>query len=482
MNLSYDWALLAPVAIPAAGAVLLLVLDVLLPRLGRLHWLVAAVLLLVGAGYDVPLTLPGADSPRRTLCMPSTECLYLVDHVGVGLQLTALVSAAVVALLAFPIKVPGERAPVLAALVLTAAAGAAGVAAAGDLGSWLVMIEVATLPTVVLVALRARRAAVDGALSLLTVSLVSFGVLAMGAAMWFTATGGGLLSGDALHEAAKDPESRRILVLAMMFIIAGLAFKLSLAPFHSWTPEAVGGASTPIGAYLVVTSKVAALAALLVMVRSMDVLGSPVLGVLGLLAAVSMTLGNVMALRERATLRFLAWSTVAQAGWVVLPLATVSDSSLRAAGGYLVVYSLATLVAFAVVTAVAHADGRDAATRLESFRGLVRRRPVLGASLGLALLVLAGLPPGVVGLVAKVLALKPVAGGQLWVLAIVAAINAMLGVAVYLRWLRLVLGATPADAATPHRAHPVHAGLVLIGLVGLVVTSFVPQVLLGIVG
>ncbi|TWP37334.1 NADH-quinone oxidoreductase subunit N [Leekyejoonella antrihumi] len=481
MSVTYNWALLAPVAVPALGAVLLLVIDLCLPRLGRLHWILAAIILLAGAAFAVPLALPGADSPRRTLCLPNKDCLYLVDHVGVGLQLAALVSAAVVALLAFPIKVPGERAPVLGALVLTAAAGASGVAAAGDLGSWLVMLEVATLPTVVLVALRARRAAIDGALSLLTVSLVSFAILAMGAAMWFAATGGGLLNGGGLLQAAKTPDSHRILVLAMMFIIAGLAFKLSLAPFHSWTPEAVGGASTPIGAYLVVTSKVAALAALLVMVRSMNVLGNPVLGVLGVLAAVSMTLGNVMALREQSTLRFLAWSTVAQAGWVVLPLATVSSTSLRSAAGYLVVYSLATLVAFAVVTAIAHADGRGAATRLRSFGGLLRRRPVLGAALGLALLVLAGLPPGVVGLVAKVLALSPVAGNRLWVLAVVAALNAMLGVAVYLRWLRIILGERQEPVARG-RIHPVHTGLVLAGLAGLVVTSFAPQLLLSIVG
>ena len=162
MTTTYDWMLLAPVAIPAIGAVLLLVLDVLFPRIGRGHWVLAALLLLAGAGCAVPPALPDAPSLQTSLCLGDT-CVYAVDHVGAGLQLAALATAAVVALLAYPIPAPTERPPVLAALVLAAAAGAAGVAAAGDLGSWLVMIELATLPTVVLVALRARRAAVDGA-------------------------------------------------------------------------------------------------------------------------------------------------------------------------------------------------------------------------------------------------------------------------------------------------------------------------------
>ncbi len=477
----YDWMLLAPVLIPAIGAAGLLVLDVLAPRLGRVHLLLAAILLLAGAAFAVPSVMPDATT-GHTLCIGGTTCLYTVDHVGAGLQVGALVSAAVVALLAYPIPTPHRRAPVLAALVLAAAAGAAGVAAAGDLGSWLVMIELATLPTIVLVALRGRRAAVDGSLSLLVMALASFGVMAMGAALWFAATGGGLLGGKTLVAAIHDPDDQRVLALAMMFLLAGLAFKLSLAPFHAWTPEAVGGASVPIGAYLVVTSKIAGLAALLVLLRSTVALGNSVLAALGLLAAVSMTVGNLLALRERATLRFLAWSTVAQAGWAILPLATVTGSSRRAAAGYLLVYALATLVAFAVVTAVAHADGRDHALRLEDFRGLVRRRPVLGTALAMALLVLAGLPPGVVGLVAKVLALAPVAGHRLWLLAVIAALNAMLGVAVYLRWLRLVLGRARPGGPARGRVHPVHGAIVVVGVLALIATSIAPQLVLGAVG
>jgi len=481
MKLTYDWWLLAPVLIPAVGSVLLLLLDALLPRLGRVHWAITAILLLAGAAAAGPGVLPSADNPRTTLCLPSGTCLYAVDHIGVGLQLTALVSGAVIALLALPIRVPAERAAVQATLLLAATAGAAGVAAARDLGSWLVMLELATLPAIALVALRARQAAVDGALALLTTSLVSFAITAMGAALWFAATGSALFTGDAVLQASHDADSRRILVLAVVFIVAGLAFKLSLAPFHAWTPEAFGGASVPIGGFLAVTSKVAALAALLVIFRGVTVLGSSALAAIGALAAVSMTLGNVMALREKNALRFLAWSTVSQAGWVVLPLATVSTRAVRSAAAYLVVYAVATLVAFAVVTALAHADGREHATSLSSYGGLLRRRPLLAVTLALALLTLMGLPPAVIGLVAKVAAIGPVAGGRLWVLAIIAALNAMLGVAVYLRWLRILFGARK-DPDQADTLHPVHRVLVVVGACALMVTSIAPQSLLQIVG
>ena len=481
MTLTYDWWLLAPVLVPAVGCVLLLVLDAALPRLGRAHWGIAAALLLAGAGTAIPGVLPSADNPRSTLCLSGGSCLYVVDRVGVGLQLTALVSGAVIALLALPIRVPAERAAVQASLLLAATAGATGVVAARDLGSWLVLLELATLPAIALVALRARRAAIDGALTLLTTSLVSFAITVMGAALWFAATGSALLSGNSVLDAAQDPDSRRILVLAVVFIVAGLAFKMSLAPFHAWTPEAFGGASVPIGGFLAVTSKIAALAALLAVFRGVTVLGTSALAAIGVLAAFSMTLGNLMALREKRTLRFLAWLTVSQAGWVVLPLAAVSSRAIHSAAIYLVVYAVATLVAFTVVTALAHADGREHATNLASYGGLLRRRPLMAVTLALALLTLMGLPPAVIGLVAKVAAIEPVAGGRLWVLAVIAAINAMLGVAVYLRWLRILFGARrdPEHAAA---LHPLHRVLVIVGAAALVVTSIAPHSLLLIVG
>src|SRR4029079_4234538 len=171
----------------------------------------------------------------------------------------------------------------------------------------------------------------------------------------------------------------------------------------------------------------------------------PAVLAIALLATLSMTLGNVMALREDDVVRLLAWSTVAQAGWVVMPLVSISALGVGASATYLLTYVIASLVAFGVVavTLRERSDGRS----LRAYDGLWHRSPWRAGALVLALTSLARLAPGIIRLVGTVVALRPViAEGWVW-LAVIAAVNAVLGVAVYLRWLRGVI--TAPDAAGP---------------------------------
>jgi NADH-quinone oxidoreductase subunit N len=499
---SVDVGILLPVLAPAVGAAVVLVLDVAVQHLRRAHYLIALVSLVVGALATIGGLGLGrlAGEARRTLCVPGTvQCMYVADSVASTLQLAALLAAGLTLLLSWPDdkkQAPGNTA-VIVSLVLAATAGAAAVAGARDLGSWLVALELATLPSVALVALRGARSAISGAVALLTAALVSFGLLAFSAALWFTATGSGFLSPGAALAIVNDPARRPILVLAVVVAVAGIGFKLSLVPFHAWTPEAYDGAPLPIAAFLTGVSKIAALGALLVVIRAIAPLGAPPLAAIAIVSALSMTLGNIMALRQNGVVRLLAWSTVAQAGWVILPLAAVSSGAVNASGAYLLAYALATLLAFAVVAALVQIRGAARARDLREYRGLLRDHPVLASALGLALLSLAGLPPGVLGRVAKVAALGPVVSSKLWLLAVIAAVNAVLGVAVYLRWLLTVVSSSDAQVqasapAAPERGsvavaqaarvHP--ATLVAVGstAVLLVLTSLSPQMLLGLLG
>ncbi|MBC7560031.1 MAG: NADH/ubiquinone/plastoquinone [Dermatophilaceae bacterium] len=499
---SVNAGLLLPVLAPAAGAAIILVTDVVVQHLRRTHYVIALLSLLVGAAATVAGLGLGrvAGEARRTLCLPDGgQCMYVADSVTSTLQLAALLTAALTLLLSWPddkLESPGGTA-VIVSLVLAATAGATAVAGARDLGTWLVALELATLPTVALVALRGARSAISGAVALLTAALVSFGLLALAAGLWYTATGSGFLTPVAALAMVGDPTRRPILVLAVVVAIAGIGFKLSLVPFHAWTPEAYDGAPLPIAAFLAGVSKIAALAALLVMIRAIAPLGAPPLAAIAIVSAVSMTLGNIMALRQNGVIRLLAWSTVAQAGWVVLPLAAVSSSAVHASGAYLLAYVLATLLAFAVIAALVQIRGAARARDLAQYRGLLGDHPILASALALALLSLAGLPPGILGLVAKVAALRPVVDSELWLLAVIAAFNAVLGVAVYLRWLLVVISTSdpaakvPAPAvpdgvspvaATVARVHP--ATLVAVGFtaVALVVTSLSPQTLVGMLG
>jgi NADH-quinone oxidoreductase subunit N len=486
-----------------------LVADVAAPRLrAATHLGAGVVALVVGLALALPTATGDPGSPVRTLCRPAPDgaCFYEAGPLAGALQAAALASALVVLLLMWPTgrdePVGGLRGgpAVLVALVLTATAGAAAVAAAHDLGSWLVALELATLPAIALVALRGTEAAGVGAVALLTTSLVSFALVVLGAGLWVVASGEAVFSSGAVAEALATPETRAVLLLGVLLVVAGLGFKLSLVPFHAWTPQAYAGGTEPVAAFLAATSKIAALAALVVVLQPLVGAGAPLLAAVGVLAAVTMTLGNVLALVQDDPVRLLAWSTVAQAGWVVLPLAAFTAEGLAASGGYLLAYAVATLVAFTVVAVLASApavgpgptgSGTDHAGRshggpgrgrsLAAYRGLLRRQPVLGAALALALVSLAGLPPGVVGLVAKVLALRPVVAEGLWALALVAVVNAVVGIAVYLRWLAVLLQDPGQDAPPPTRIGRGPAAALALTGAALVLTSVAPQLLVGLV-
>ena len=378
---SVDPVALAPALLPALGAVLVLVVDAVLP--GRRSWapLIGVVVLLVGAGTALATGLRDAADPVRTLCLPAPDgaCLWTAGPAAGTLQAGILVATAA----ALALLHDGGRGPrdttVTTALLLAAATGGVGVAAARDVGTWLVTLELATVPVIALVALRGTRTASHGALTLLVTSLTSFALLVLGAALWLTATGDAAFAADTVAAAWADPQQRAVLVLAVTVLVSGLGFKLSLVPFHAWTPQAYSTADLGTAAALAGASKISAAAALLVVAQA--VVGAAVdtgsvSVVLGVLSAASLLLGNVMALRQNDSTRLLAWSTVAQAGWVVLPVAALSAQGLRASAAYVLVYAVATLVAFAAVAVVGAGAARAHA-------GLLRRDRLAGGRAGL---------------------------------------------------------------------------------------------------
>jgi len=320
-------------------------------------------------------------------------------------------------------------------------------------------------------------------------------MLALGAACWYAATGSPELGpGPAL--AATSTPQRGLLALAVVLVLGGIAFKLSLVPFHAWTPTTYAGSPLPITVFLAGVSKVAALAALLVVVQAVTQLGRSALIAVAVLAIASMTLGNLMALRQNDVVRLLAWSTVAQAGWVVVPLLSVSSFGARASAGYLLTYVVATLVAFTAVMMTVSVVGARGGRDLAAYTGLVRTHPWAGGALLLALTSLAGLPPGVLGLIGKIVALRPVLAEGWWVVGVLAAANAVLGVAVYLRWVRVLLQPAPeavqeameeggtgtVTTVTRVRTHPSHLVALGIGSAVLVLGSVQPELLLGLLG
>jgi NADH-quinone oxidoreductase subunit N len=169
---------------------------------------------------------------------------------------------------------------------------------------------------------------------------------------------------------------------------------------------------------------------------------------MAVVAALTMTVGNVLALWQQHAVRLLAWSSVAQAGYMLVPFGAVALASreemgavLSRSAGYLAVYAVVNLGGFAVAAVV---GTRYPAQRLTDYRGLIREEPLAGWALAFALVALAGLPPGIIGLLAKVVVFSSAAGPATW-LALVMAVNVAIGLVYYARWLMELF--RPAETA-----------------------------------
>jgi NADH-quinone oxidoreductase subunit N len=491
---SIDYTALLPVLLVALGAIAVLVADLFLEREQKrwLSWGTVGILVAALAAETV-LWSTHTLVPRSTFCIAGTPshnapsagalCSYSVDAFTLTLQTLALAATLLVVLMApRRFKVPfGEY----HFLVLSSLTGALVLVAARDFITITIALETLSLPAFALVGF-GRRAGGEAALKFFLMSIASTAVMLFGISLVYGATGSVFFEqvgiGTARASALGGPQSP-VLAAGIVLTLAGFAFKISAVPFHFWTPEVYAGAPIPVAAYLSVVSKAAGFAGLILTVDLAFHAYLHSIGILiAVLAAVTMTVGNVIALRQRSAVRLLAWSTVAQAGYVLVPLAVTSSNQVSASVAYLVLYAVMNLGAFAVVSALFGGEdgtsGQPSGGELAAYRGLYRQRPRAAVALAFFLLCLAGLPPGVMGLFAKVAVFKAAVTGNLVWLAAVMAVNVVIALYYYLRWAA-VLFATPETALTPLRPRgvPALAPRIAVGLalVLAVVFSFWPN-------
>ncbi|WP_436786311.1 NADH-quinone oxidoreductase subunit N [Yinghuangia sp. YIM S10712] len=464
-----DWLAVGPPLVLAIAALAVLLADLFLagPRKVWLAWIslagLAASLLLL-----LPLRL--ADETRATFCVPgdSAACSYVASDFTLVLQLVITASAAVVVLLSMPMTAPrpwaderhddsGIPGGEYHFLLLASAAGAVTLVAARDLVTLVVALETLSLPSFAMVGLRRDGRGGEAALKYFLMSVASTAVLLFGISLLYGATGAVHLDRVAAGLTDLDPRLETVAATGAALALAGFAFKVAAVPFHFWVPDTYRGATVPVAAYLSVVSKTAGFAGLLLLagvaLRPYAHVWGPVLAVL---AALTMTVGNVVAVRVATgsgdAVRVLAWSSIAQSGYVLVPFGTAAGDGaelperLPASVAYLAVYAVMNLGAFAVVTAV----GRDRPRGVVGdYRGLLRARPALALAMAFFLLCLAGLPPGLMGLFAKVTVFQAVvAGGTGW-LAVVMAVNVVIGLYYYLVWTALLFAPAEPVPAKP---------------------------------
>jgi NADH-quinone oxidoreductase subunit N len=512
-----DHVALLPAYLAAGTAVLVLLVDLVAPgrpgpvlgsaALGAIGTVLAAIL--VGPRPGTFCAAPGACS----YVFDSRAALVAVLFAGLTLGVLALSAP----LLRSGTVPTGEYCFLLTASMT----GGVVLGAARDLITLIVALETLTLPLYVLVGLRRRSSAAapdagrltadsydrsgpramrcgpdrsplrplaadapaQAAVTFFVVSVVSTAVALLGAALLYAGTGSVHFGQSTVVVTGLEP----VAAAGAGLLLVGLSFKVAAVPLHAWAPPTYDGAPLPIAAYLSTASKLGGVIAL---VQVTTGLLTPQLRLAGLVLAVlsvlTMTVGNLVALRQQRMVRLLAWSSVAQAGYILAPLGALTaavgrrDASILVAAtlAYTVFYVLMELGAFGAVVAL---RGADDGGQIAEYRGVARRSPWPAAALGLALAGLAGLPPGLAGLFAKVTVVRALLDGGTGWLAIAVALNAVVGLAYYVRVAATLFGGEPA-AATRRPVSWVVAGAVAAVTAAALVVGFAPQLVLDVVG
>ncbi len=335
-------------------------------------------------------------------------------------------------------------------LILFSATGMMLLAAATELITIYISLELTTMPLAALGAFLMTSRSTEAGMKFLIVGALSSAVMLYGMALIFGFTGSTTLEGIAAgvsSPAQQDVAFGSYAVLVgFVLLLVGFGFKISAVPFQMWVPDVYEGAPTTVVAFLSVASKAAAFAILIrVLFTGFFDVGLEWAGLIAVLAAVSMTVGNLMAIGQNDIKRMLGYSTIAQAGYILVGVAAGVKSSGAGFGTlefasigpssvlfYLVAYTAANLTAFFAVIAISNRTG---GTRIDDFAGMVRRAPVLAVALTLALVALIGVPPTSIFIGKLYIFTAAVDSGLVW-LAIVGVINSVVSAYYYVRVIR----------------------------------------------
>jgi NADH-quinone oxidoreductase subunit N len=270
---------------------------------------------------------------------------------------------------------------------------------------------------------------------------------------------------------------RPVMLLSIILILAGFGFKVAMVPFHMWVPDVYEGAPTPITAFLSVGSKGLGFAVLLrVFIIAFGTLQSEWIWLISLLAVLTMSIGNIIAITQDNIKRLLAYSSIAQAGYILVGLAVATSLGQQSVLIYLFVYFLMNLGAFTVVIIISNALDSD---MLSAYQGLGQRAPFLAAALALFLLSLTGIPP-LAGFIGKFFVFSAAVQAKMFWLAVAIAINSIVAAFYYFRIIRLMYLTNPIEVTPINKPVYLQTAL-LIALLGTVIIGIYPLPLLNFI-
>jgi len=432
MPFEIDYLALAPELIIVATLLVVLGLDLVLPR--PLKYWTATVSVAGTAAALIPLGALAIQGEAISMFDGS----YVVDEFALVLKGLFLVAGYIVFLLSHH-YIESERyyQGEYYFLLLASLLGSLVMASSRDLITLFIGLELVTGPLYLLTGWRKGDVkSNEASMKYFILGVLSTALLLYGMSLVFGLTGEVSFAGIAAATAGMAEEPA--LILAILFMMVGFGFKISAVPFHFWAPDTYEGAPTPITAYLSVNSKAAGfVAVLIVMYQALPGVSSVWAPALWLLAALSMTIGNLSALRQTNIVRLLAYSSIAQAGFMLVPFAAaaVAGADLEEAFGatliYLVIYAVMNLGAFGVVIAGAR---RTRSGEIADWAGLAKADPTLGVLTAVFFFSLAGIPP-LAGWFAKFEMFRSVmiADPATIALAVIAAVNAVIALYYYAR-------------------------------------------------
>jgi NADH-quinone oxidoreductase subunit N len=475
-----DYHALAPEIVLGGGICLVLLVDLFVADSKR--WILATLSGFVLLGAFLPVvTLGVIGSDVR----PMFDGRYVIDNFSLVLKALFLLTGYVVVLLSTnAIQEGGYHKGEYYVMLLSSILGMVMMASSRDLISVFIALEFLSIPAYMMAAWRKRvLKSNEAGVKYYLLGVFASAVMLYGMSLLYGATGS-----TKLVEIGKVVTGKGkfggIEVMGIVFVIVGFAFKVSAVPFHTWAPDTYEGAPTPVTAFLSVASKAAGFVALLLLVylafpQAVDVY-RPFFWVM---AALTMTVGNVVALRQTNIVRLLAYSSISQGGFIMMPLVVAgstrsAEASLRAIVVYLIIYAATNLGAFAVVIAVSR---KTRSGEISSFGGLFSYAPGLTVLMTVFLASLAGIPPfggwyAKFGVFNAVLSAR---SGWGYSIAVIGAVNAVIATAYYVTIMRemWMKPATDGDVTPVRVPASIKAALAITGVATLLL-----GVLPGIVG
>lgn len=460
---------LAPELIVAATGAVVIIIDLFLYGRqdgGRLARTLLAYVSIAGLAAAAIATVLLADT---TLAL--SDGIVLLDPLATFFKLLFIAIAVVVILVSIdPLPSFSRWSAEFYALIIWCTLGHMLLASAGELFTIFISLQLTSLPLIVLIGYAKRDPhSSEAALKYLLLVLVSTAVLLYGMSLVYGAMGTSTLS-DLGALLAEQNAITPVVALGLVLLLTGFAFKIAAVPFQFWVPDVYEGAPTPVTAFLSVGSKFAGFAlALRIIVSGLRVPLDWHL-IFGVMAALSMTYGNLAAIRQTNIKRMLAYSGIAQAGFLLVGLAALSEQGVSALLFYTVAYGVANLAAFAIVIVFAEATGSE---RIADYAGLSRRSPVVALSLAIALLSLGGLPL-MAGFMAKFYVfLYAAQAGLIWLVAI-GVVNSVISLYYYLRvvWQMYV---AENDAAAAVAVTPNTTAAIAVCVVGVIALGIFPE-------